>query len=396
MELKEKDSYRIQVGSRLNDDALVSLYSLYQPLVGKDALQVYMTMYAEGTNQKMLETHKRLAYLLNMPVDDIQRACIKLEEYLLLRVYVQETDNGNKYLYEVLAPLSTSAFLSSTIFLKFFVHSFGSKNAEMTISKVQDSSFNTAGYKEITHKMKYIPSTVEEENTEMIQVKPRYHFEEQDESISFDYEAFLAKVDFLTFPVELRTRENLALIGRMATVNGISPDHMVQLVKNSSTFSPAKFSQEKFQALCARCKPDVETANDIYSLPPVSFLQSKQDGVMVSQSDRKILLHLAKEYYFSKEVINVLIEYVLRVSDNRLVLTFVDMVASQWKREGVKTKEDAIAQTKKRKPGTVVQQKSKTPAYWNPKPTRVKEEQASEEEIAEAKEFFKRGGLNHE
>lgn len=51
---------------------------------------------------------------------------------------------------------------------------------------------------------------------------------------------------------------------------------------------------------------------------------------------------------FPNEVINVMIEYILKINDNRLNPKFVEMVAGTWVRNGVSTKEQAIAETKKK------------------------------------------------
>jgi len=41
-------------------------------------------------------------------------------------------------------------------------------------------------------------------------------------------------------------------------------------------------------------------------------------------------------------VVNVLVDYVLRINDNKLVKSFVDSIASQWVRSKVETVEQAM------------------------------------------------------
>ncbi|MBR3349898.1 MAG: DnaD domain protein, partial [Solobacterium sp.] len=45
--------------------------------------------------------------------------------------------------------------------------------------------------------------------------------------------------------------------------------------------------------------------------------------------------------------INVMLEYILSVSSNRLNPKFVDMVAAEWARDGIETKEQALLEAKK-------------------------------------------------
>ena len=46
-------------------------------------------------------------------------------------------------------------------------------------------------------------------------------------------------------------------------------------------------------------------------------------------------------------VVNVLIDYVLRINDNKLTKSFVDAIASQWKRSNIETVEEAMNLAKK-------------------------------------------------
>ena len=41
-------------------------------------------------------------------------------------------------------------------------------------------------------------------------------------------------------------------------------------------------------------------------------------------------------------VVNVLIDYVLRINDNKLTKNFVEAIASQWKRSNIETVEQAM------------------------------------------------------
>jgi replication initiation and membrane attachment protein DnaB len=95
-------------------------------------------------------------------------------------------------------------------------------------------------------------------------------------------------------------------------------------------------------------KPQEQPAADRYSLSPVSFLQSFQNGAQVTRAEKKILEHLSMDMNFSNEVINVMIEYILKISSNRLNSKFVDAVASEWARDGISTKEQALRETKKK------------------------------------------------
>lgn len=86
-------------------------------------------------------------------------------------------------------------------------------------------------------------------------------------------------------------------------------------------------------------------------------------------------------------VINVLIDYVLKINDNKLNRNFVETIASQWKRAGIETVTDAMdiaeREYKKRKNGYVNSKTKKEnikPSWFGED---IKATKASEEEVLE-------------
>ena len=348
MDLKPKDTYRSECSFSLSDSMIRSLVILYQPLIGPEALLLYLTLHAES-QRHIQETHVRLLTLMNMSTDIMERAFSRLEEYMLVRVFIKEGESRNSYIYLLNAPLNPSDFASSAVYMNRYGKAVGVRQAESSLSMLNAGSVSTQGYRDIT---KAVRLTAEERETdytvEYTRLKPRNNFLPDDATISFDYERFIASTSTLVFPAELRTRENLYLIGKLATVYGLSADRMRILVKECVNVASMEFDGERLRARAEREQPDVKKTGDIYSLSPVSFLQSKQNGTMVSTADKRILEHLALDMHFSNEVINVMIEYILSVSSNRLHANFVDMVAGEWARDGISTKEQALRETKKK------------------------------------------------
>lgn len=123
---------------------------------------------------------------------------------------------------------------------------------------------------------------------------------------------------------------------------------------------------------------DVLTGTD-----PESYLRSLQNGAPLSKTDKRTLEALAK-YGFSDEVSIILLSYVLKSSQNRLVPSFVEMVAGEWARDGVCTKEDAIRETDK----TFHKKSRSLPGYYHDN-TGSNQGTISEEEAREVEEKLK-------
>lgn len=347
MERKPRDTYRIECNFALSDDGLVSLMSLYQPLIGPEGILIYLTFIAESRKTQIQETHTRLFALTNIQADVFDRACAKLEEYMLMRTYYRESDTKNSFIYVLHAPVSPADFFNAPIYANRYASQVGKKQADATRSRLIAGGISKSGYKDITREVRFIQEQEYDNTVSYTEIKPRYQFTMDDVTINFDYDSFIKTTSTLVFPAELRTQENMALIGKLATVYGLSADRMRIFMKDCVRLSTMEFDSEKLRILASKAQSDVPTPKDVYSLSPVSFLQAKQNGAKVSMTDRKILEHLSIDMHFSNEVINVMIEYILKISDNRLNSKFVDMVAAKWARDGIENKKMAIAETKK-------------------------------------------------
>lgn len=350
MDIRADDRYKIELRNGLSQDDFQSLMILYQPLCGSEGIVIYLTLASEAANMHGQDSHRRLFSLMDTQADVFSRALVRLEEYMLLRTYCKKGDSYNSYIYVLNKPMSASDFFQNRVLSSRYLNAVGQKQFTITESRLNRTEIVTQGYEDITHTVDF---SSEEKNLDQevsyVKVKPRYQFssKDEDQNINFDYEHFIATTSVLVFPAELRTRENLALIGKLATVYGLSADRMRILVSKCTSIETMQFDQDKLRYLASHSKPDITRAKDPYSLSPVSFLQAKQNGAMVSTTDKNLLAHLSLDMNFSNEVINVMIEYILKISDNRLNPKFVDMVAGEWARDGITTKEQALMETKK-------------------------------------------------
>ena len=94
------------------------------------------------------------------------------------------------------------------------------------------------------------------------------------------------------------------------------------------------------------------------------------------------------DFNMNPGVVNVLIDYVLRINDNKLVKSFVDSVASQWVRSKVETVEQAMNLAEKEYKGKKTVTKSvkqvTVPEWFN---KNIEEKNAS---LDEEEEFLKK------
>ncbi len=365
MELMPHDVCRVQADSFLSETKMQVLMLLYQPMISAEATSLYLTLYAHRFMKTSGFSHDHLLKLLNIPIQNLEKARVKLEEYRLLDTYIKEEEKRNTYLYVLHAPIPKEEFVKANLFMRDFYKATTPTHAKNVLTCLTQSEVSLQGYKNITVPLTYKEEDeVFEEAMAFHTVRPSFQFVNEDVLIDFDYDDFLANTSKLVLPVSARSQENLKAIGKLATVHGISSKKMRVLIKDCVSLKDESLDIEKLKLKCAKAIPDVDQAKDRYSLPPKSFLQAKQNGMQVSLNEAMLLERVQEKSKFPVEVINIMIEYILNISENRLVPKFVDMVLAEWVRDGVKTKEDALNAVAKAKKKSSYKKQEVLPKYY--------------------------------
>ena len=68
------------------------------------------------------------------------------------------------------------------------------------------------------------------------------------------------------------------------------------------------------------------------TVSPYNFLKSKYNGAKPTTRDLNLIENLMLDAKLKPAVVNVLIDYVMRVNDKKLSKNFVETIAGQWKR----------------------------------------------------------------
>lgn len=383
VKLNSKDTYQVIKDDYRDDD--YSLFSLYLPIVGYRSIALYKLLISESYKRVVVENHDRLCILLNISIDDLYEARLRLEEAMLLKTFNKE----NKYLYQIISPLSANVFLTNEFLTNELLKAIGVEQYEITATKFLSDKISTIDYKDITSK--FVDGISNKFDNEVVfsQIKPIFDFKDiNNEDIDFNYEYFIRNTSDLVFPIEARNETNLRLIGKLATLYGISEDTMSILVGRCSSYENGTLDISKLKVLARRQKPEKTEHEDPYMLSPVAFLQNKQNGIPVTSVDAKLLNYLSLQLNLKHEVINVLIEYVLDINQNKLPKNYVEKIAGEWVRENIDSKEKAIKKTKQTsfsQPKTLV-----LPEYYSNEIVEDSNLDIDDEKVQELKDRLKR------
>ena len=127
---------------------------------------------------------------------------------------------------------------------------------------------------------------------------------------------------------------------------------------------------------------------------PRDFLESKYGGVTPTSRDLKLLEMLLVDLELSPAVVNVLIDYVLKINNNKLSQNYIETVAGQWKRMDIKTAKEAMdlaekeyKKLKKSKDKKMVKNASAPVPIWFDQ--KIEKEEVTDEEKEELEELLK-------
>ena len=121
---------------------------------------------------------------------------------------------------------------------------------------------------------------------------------------------------------------------------------------------------------------------------PYDFIKAKYGGSKPTTKDINLIEGLLVNQELNPGVVNVLVDYVLRINDNKLNKNFVEAIASQWKMSNITNVKDAMKQAEKeyRKMNQAKEQKkneikqSSLPTWYGKD---VKKKEMSEEDVKE-------------
>ena len=129
--LAHQDFLEVRLASMIADYDRDTLSNLYQPMIGYEALSLYMTLWSEANNEKVspLCTHEQVFLRMRMPASAFVDARKYLEATGLLKTFVSEGNDFKIYHYELYAPKSPSGFFDDTLLYGMLIRSIGETNA---------------------------------------------------------------------------------------------------------------------------------------------------------------------------------------------------------------------------------------------------------------------------
>lgn len=412
------DRYVVINKSILSDTDRSIVINLYEPLIGSLAVSLYFTLWNDLSITNIMSTdliHHHLMVVLKSGISSIKIARESLEAFGLLKSYVK---NGsiNDYIYELYSPLTPQEFFNHPILNIVLYNNVGEREYENLKMLYKMPKIDLREYTDITKKLDDVYDTskfnlssdLRDKNSNSIMVDSRINFDEIIASIPkniINEKAFTKKtkelINNLSFIYNIDTLKMTELIRSVLNEFGNIDKNGLRIVARKDY----QFKNGTLPTLIYRTQPDYlknplgdnskkgRIINVFENTTPYDFLRHKNQGAKPTARDLKLLEKLVVDLELPPAVVNVLIDYVLRKNNNRLTGAYVETIAAQWKRAGLKTASEAMEFAEKehkkmqKKEVTIKkQEKVETPIWFDKK---ITDDGLTEDEENELKDLLK-------
>ena len=404
------DNFVVINKSILNEEDHLNLILLYQPIIGSLAVGLYLTLWGYLDKNKINSkgnSHNDLVLNMQTKLEDIKESREKLEAIGLIKTYLKK-GNVNSYIYELYSPLSAYEFLENPILNTALYNNLSKQEYKRIVENYTLPKIDLNGYLDISCSFKDAFNFVSSAKQENKNIKRANHLDLSFEP-NIEFNELISLIPEEILNINSITKVTKDLIYKLAFIYNFNNDIMSEIIKNSTEDRKInvdllkencrnyyKFeSKGNIPKLIYNCQPlylrqeKVENTkqdkiiNMFETTTPIEFLESKQESKPTS-TDMETLEDLMVNKGLTPGVVNVLIDYVLKINNNKLNKKFVEQIAVQWKRSNIKTVTDAIEFARKeydKKNNKVTKTKTQTRSVPEWVGKEIEEEYLSDEEL---------------
>lgn len=364
------DGYQVQLQGSLPTDYLASLTHLYQPLLGMEAISLYHLLLQEemiDQNHQMLQTHHTLMNYLNIPLDEIYGARIKLEGIGLLKSYKQTKEDKITYLYKLIPPFRPISFFDDLMLAELLYRQIGRAKFNALRSAYAKEQLAFSG-EDVTVTFNDVFQTFQPHGIHQETPTPK----EEQKGIPLkpiDFTLLSQTLKRKMVPVEKALSDrNRRIITQLHQIYDLEMYELEQAI-NWALTDENELDIEQLQAACedlfsnktggidiklamkqleeSPTVDQVETEMDqsLHRLATIStkeLLDDLSEGDHAGEQDLKMVSEIMIKQGIPTQVMNVLVTYVMHQTNNQLARPYLEKIASHWSRLNFKTAKQAM------------------------------------------------------
>lgn len=347
--------------ANLTDDDLSTLCLLYNPLIKKEAYNLYMLLYSlidRSTLQSQTINHQFLLDVLSFSNDELYKSRVKLEAIGLLSTYY----NNGKYIYLIKNPLTAKQFFVDGVLGVYLYTEIGEENFKKISKMFHIPRIDKTNYSDITKNFDDVFKTEEvkceiENEDYFLGKKPNTGIKLS--YVNFDFDKFIDNVK--TFLPDNRrvTKRFENTIKNLAYAYGFNEDIMAVVFKQSlSNVGTLDYSllnknaKEEYTFHYENSLPKIAIKDTIqnddlykaYSEVPAEYIiKTYSKNKIALPQELKIIADLYHEFSnLDRAVINMCIVRILKFKDGDVPnYKYFAMALNGWIKDGITTFEAA-------------------------------------------------------
>lgn len=354
----------------LNDNDRKLLIALYQPIVGAISINLYFNLWNYLDKIEMMsETyeHKKLASFMGITLKELMEAREQLEGVGLIKTYLKEGEINN-YVYELYSPVPAYDFFINPLLSTVLYTNVGATEYKKIKESFKLPSANLKDYQNVSKKFSDVfkSTSLIDINGENIKKKNYAHL---GINSNIDVENIIMTIPDIMLNHTKVSSSTKDLIVKMSYVYDFDEEATLNIIKDSLndrhnidvTLLKNNYknyyqfeNNGKLPSIIYKTQPEnlkkevtsnSKCAKAIYlfeNTSPYRFICLKSKTEKPTKTELEILEYLLVDMNLKPGVVNVLIDYVLKINNNKLTKNFVVAIASQWKRSNIELVEDAM------------------------------------------------------
>lgn len=304
--INDIDIFKLSQSDYINNEDYQILFMLYQPIIGIEAINLYLTLVQEKLLTKRINldfSHGRIKSLLKISSTQLLVAFQQLEAANLINTYYYSLKST--YIYKLCSPLSANDFFANTHLNSQLLKQLGSLNYE----------------------------------------RQKFYFLKNDIEITENYVNITQQENTIPQPLTLKTAlNNIYSVQEHHSIpkpiysfqNKTKSDHVMKL--NLNTHDNAIISKDNSTIINT-------TINSMQQKSPEEYLKNLT-GKIPTDKLKKLIINLNNDFQLNNAVINCLIEYVWFKNNKRLEPNYITKIAETFHENKIDNINDALRHLK--------------------------------------------------
>lgn len=417
--LDPKDFVQIKRHQTLSDDDLKVLLRLYAPIVGVDALFLYLYLQYMLLEEEQVILLSQLLNQTNYSIERFYDARRYLEGIGLISVYQDKKDNHFSR-YQLERPLSVREFLTDSVLIALLTEKIGASSVKSMIDNLEKEdedhhwvnmteSFNHVYSLHYSQDAQAMADQAEQIDSDSDQKRPEYGkraIEKASQTFNFEFlkeslNSHFVQQKSLTEPIK-------QLIATYHLMYGMNEFEVQKLILQAADIQTGYINEKslsrefldyidtKFKKSAKQAEPkqdsDLEKLKEkakkaglnadewqliaiATELSPIDFITDikRQRGGHVTNNEKWTIKNLVSQSTLSNATINILIHYILEiVKQPSMNQNYAENIANDWAQTGVKDPVDAFEHVKQvyQKGEKKHQKRLKRQNQWRSRPKR--------------------------